>query len=555
MDFDDLDDAEAELEAALGPSPEELRQELMARQMPSEMKAAVLHPASEGMRYGGGSFKSQKVLYLHGPGSTYDICEQQVAAMFDEVPWVSDFKIFEWDFWMGWIKSTVEECHFDPAVQEVFRPYGPDFYSYFAPQNLNRQDERWDGFDEVIDRFADKLSEDGPYDGLCGFDMGGNLAFEAARLAQEGDARFMGKFRYLMLFSTHAPKKVCMRPNAPLQIPTFLGWSESDDGRPYPAYEDLCLYIHPGFRSVIIHDQGHRPPRIKGKSPESDELDRFVHDVQSGTLHRPSEGERSTQYRGYWLPLARVPAPKPPAESARLMIVVPDPMGTHGPRAEEALERSLFPAQEHLDNCKARLRISRSARGMSEADFRSASSAVAPGPSVRILSAKLRDEHRSLSWLPVAERRDVSEAYVPDAGRSRWVAVEDECAMSWEQLREIAEEMLGHLTISRSDHVGVVGVGSAAVLAVALCEAIMQRRQVVPAGLWTICGPPVWQSVGAPELGALVTTPVRYLTPASAVSGPPWRLECCTMGPFSHGHFSCCEEAAQMVMTEFCCGD
>merc|ERR1719401_1110885 len=111
-----------------------------------------------------------------------------------------------------------------------------------------------DGFEVVIEELAKHLKETGPYDGLCGFDMGGCLAFEAAKLAQEGDPRFQQKFRYLMLFSTRGHKAGAyldqgkLRPKAPLQIPTFIGFSLEDDSKQYSHYEDMALYIHPAYR-------------------------------------------------------------------------------------------------------------------------------------------------------------------------------------------------------------------------------------------------------------------------------------------------------------------
>ncbi|CAE7593702.1 unnamed protein product, partial [Symbiodinium sp. KB8] len=73
--------------------------------------------------------------------------------------------------------SLTPEIHVDPAVAQMLC------------------------YEEVLASLADFLKENGPFDGLCGFDMGACLAFDAARLAQEGDLRFEEKFRYLILFS------------------------------------------------------------------------------------------------------------------------------------------------------------------------------------------------------------------------------------------------------------------------------------------------------------------------------------------------------------------
>jgi len=536
MDFDDLDDA-------AGPDLEELRKELLAKQVPHEMPGAKRHPKPMDKGYGGGNFKSQKVLFLHGPGSTAKLCERQVSAMFKNVPWVVDFKIFEWHYWEGKIVNKVWEIHADPAVQEVFNPYGPDFFSYFVQERLNCNDESWEPLDEVVDQLAEKLKADGPFDGLCGFDMGGGLAFTAARLAQEGDTRFEKMFRYLMLFSTHGHKELAqknqgaLRPKAPLMIPCFMGWSLFDDGRCYPAYEDLCLYIHPDYRGVIKHDQGHRPPNIQKGTPACEELNAFVEAMQADCKYKPTGSAENQVYKDYWLPLVRSPGTELEAEEPkRILVVVPDPMGEHGPEAGEAMDRARFPAQESPYNCFLRLGARRAVTGAQASDFQAfLDGDGADGPPIEIMEVTYSDEIRALPWLPKEEQRDVSVAYAAGQGRSRWVQVEDEVQVPWEHLRRVADAMLSGLEVGRGDNVAIVGVGTGGLLAVALAEAIIRSKAIIPIGLWAAFPPTVWPVTDAPPMGALITTPVRYFTTDTAISAPPWRLETCTFGPFSSG--------------------
>jgi len=554
MDFDDLDEAEGDL----GPDLNELRDALRAKQVPEQMPGARRHPGPNGKGFGGGVKKTQRCLYLHGPGSTAKLCERQIAAMFKNVPWVIDFKIFEWDFWEGPIVNKVEEIHADPAVQEVFKPFGPDFFSYIVQENLNCQDECWTPLDETMTKLAKKLADDGPYDGLCGFDMGGGLAFTAARLAQEGDVRFAEQFRYLMIFSTHGHKDLsrhgqgALRPKAPLQIPTFMGWSVADDGRPYPAYEDLCLYIHPAYRGVIIHDQGHRPPNIAKGTPQCAELDGFVEAMQADTTYKPQESNDNKVYKDFWLPLLREPAPEVPADAPCILIVVPDPMGAHGPEATEknALDFMQFPAQENPENRFKRFAICREARGMAATDFERKVSAVSGDPGIKVTGITYSNEQLKAPWLPDVASRDVSVAYQAGAGRSRWVAKEDECALPWFELRRMASQLLDTLSVNRADHVGFVGIGTGAMVAFAMAEELIRARQIQPLALWTVCMPVVWPADGAPAMGTLVTTPVRYLSAACEVKAPPWRLETSTFGPFSHSFFESKEDIAKLVVKE-----
>merc|ERR1719221_530725 len=97
-----------------------------------------------------------------------------------------------------------------------------------------------------------------------------------------------------MLFSTRNHKALAyfkqgmLRPKAPLQIPCFIGWSMEDDSKQYSHYEDMALYIHPKFRGVFYHDQGHRPPNIQKNTTQCAELDEFVGRMQAATPYTPT---------------------------------------------------------------------------------------------------------------------------------------------------------------------------------------------------------------------------------------------------------------------------
>eukprot|EP00930_Biecheleria_cincta_P034177 TRINITY_DN23636_c0_g1_i1.p1 TRINITY_DN23636_c0_g1~~TRINITY_DN23636_c0_g1_i1.p1 ORF type:complete len:583 (-),score=122.08 TRINITY_DN23636_c0_g1_i1:231-1979(-) len=570
MDFDDLDNAEE----SLGPSAEEMREELMKKQVPEEMPGAKKHPRPSGKGFGAGAQRKQKVLYLHGPGSNAAMAERQVSAAFKNLAWVVDFGIFDWHFLEGTINNKVEEIHADPAVQQVFIPYGKKcgdtydgYLSYVFMWNESHQDETWLGpsaysemmssgnrpekgsYAEVMDALAKHLEETGPYDALCGFDMGACLAFDAARLAQEGDARFEDKFRYLMLFSCRGHRAMGkfgqgeMRPSAPLQIPTFLSWSEEDDSKQYSNYEDLALYIHPKFRRICLHDQGHRPPNMQKNSLQAEELNLFVDKMQSDTFAL-SEAKDPTNalYKEYWLPLLREPVPQ--FSGPCKLIVVEDPLREHGPTPQEMLaDRMKFPAQEMPETCAKRLDVYRQVTGTTRDDFSSA------GAAVELVQVPFSQEHRKLKWHPQVTARDASVAYAQGAGRSRWFQAEDEITLPWESARRCAEELLEGMSLVPGESVALVGIGTGAHVAFCLAEALLKKHSVVTR-LFTVCAPTVWPWQDAPVLGALVKTPIRYLTCAESVAGPPWRLETATFGEFTHQHFDDKAGMIQMVLDE-----
>ncbi|CAJ1331840.1 unnamed protein product [Effrenium voratum] len=559
MDFDDLDD----VEATAGPQGLQEQREKLQTASWEELAAAAPFPRPKGRGFGGAK-RLQKVLYLHGPGSNKLMAEKQVQAVFKNLKWVVDFELLEWHFVEGAINYKLEEIHWDPAVQKIFAPFGrpcgesyDGYMSYFSMWNESHQDETWlgpeaskmaaeglgacgsNGYEDVLEHMAAHLAENGPYDGVCGFDMGASLAFDMARLAQEGDKRFTEKFRYLVLFSARGHRaraqlsQGSLRPKAPLQIPCFMSWSREDDSKQYSNYEELALYVHPNFRRICVHGQGHRPPNLKKGTQECELLDAFIGEMQADTFSGVQE-DGPDIYKDFWLPLPREPAalPEPPMK----VIVVVDPLGEHGPTAAEAkADRSRFPAQEPLEVCQKRLSIFRQVTATKCEDL--------PLEGWEVLSAAFQPSHVSLRWHPEIQARDSSVAYSVDAGRSRWLQAEDEVALPWSKLAEVAEQLLESLEVGR-DSVALVGLGTGGIVAFALALALV-RRGVLPAKLCCACPPTVWPE-GAPGPGSLVTTPVSYLTCAESVAGPPWRFETSTFGPFAQRHF---EDKATMVAT------
>jgi len=560
MDFDDLEDAEA----SLGPSPTELRATLAQQRLPDVIPGACRHPRPKGKGFGGGTKRLQKVLYLHGPGSNTAMAEKQVTAVFKHLRWVVDFNLLEWHFLEGQINSKLEEIHVDPAVAQIFKPYGKKcgdsydgYMSYVYMMNESHQTETWlgptyatpalagekvageHGYEDVLASLAEFLKENGPFDGLCGFDMGACLAFDAARLAQEGDTRFEEKFRYMMLFSGRGHRELAemsqgrLRPKAPLQLPTFLSWSQEDDSKQYSNYEELALYIHPNYRQICVHNQGHRPPNMQKNSKECQLLDEFIEKVQADTISGQKTielSEAAQVYEDYWLPLPREPLP-PLLDGSIKVFVLEDPLGEHGPLPEEVkADRMRFPAQEFAQVCEKRLEVFRKVTALTAADFSSVLSE-------EVTSVGYSSELKHLAWHPEVAARDASVAYQVGAGRSRWLQAEDEIAVPWSQLMPLVDQLQESFSILPADNVVFIGLGTGAHLATALAYSLIEKRGIIPARLYTVCPPTVWPSSGAPPAGALVTTPIRYLTCPESVAGPPWRLETATYGDFKQQHF------------------
>lgn len=544
MDFDDLDDAEV----ALGPAAEDLRAQLLAKQVPSSMPGAASHPGPPGRNFGPKA--ALKVLYLHGPGSTEQLSRIQLTNMFNKCPTVADMKLIDWTVLQGAFPDKLEEIHADPRVQDQFRPYGPDFFSHLRVSPYEVQLQAWGGLDAAMDHLAKHLAESGPYDGICGFDMGANVAFNAACLAAAGNEAFKAKFHFLMLFSPTGPKacgydsqadrpQAGLWPKAPLQIPTLLCFSKhEDDARQFCNYEELAMYIDPKYRVVVVHDQGHRPPNIQKGTPECEVLDKFVTSMQAGLIYKLTELGSSPVYKDMWLPMVREPAPEAAAGSSRKLIVVTDPLGAHGPEATEASEWAKWPAQESVWGRGARFAVAKQVRVTTAEEVKAAVDASGGGE-VEVTGVSYKEPHKQATWHPKAPK-----------GPSRWTTVDDEIVLGWTEARRLVDELLEDLAIMPSDSVSVVGLGTGSFVALLLAEALIRIKRVTPTRLWLVCPPPILPLEGMPEKGMLVTVPVRRLTMPYEVTGPSWQAEILTFGEVTHGLFMAKEEMLRMVAQE-----
>ncbi|CAE7321431.1 unnamed protein product, partial [Symbiodinium pilosum] len=214
------------------------------------------------------------------------------------------------------------------------------------------------------------------------------------------------------------------------------------------------------------------------------------------------------------------------------VIVVEDPLGEHGPRPDDAkADRSRFPAQEFVEVCEKRLDAYRKVTALTVSDFASAL------PGMDVTSVTYPSELKRLAWHPAVTARDASVAYAVGAGRSRWLQAEDEIVAPWSELMPLMEQLQESLSILPADNVALVGLGTGAHVALALAYSLVEKRGIIPARLYAVCPPTVWPVADAPPAGALVTTPIRYLTCPESVAGPPWRLETSTFGDFRHQHF------------------
>ncbi|CAE7452862.1 TAGLN2 [Symbiodinium natans] len=315
--------------ALLGPSLEEPWPENVQPLVPESKP----FPAPKGRCFGKDG--KMKMLYLHGGGVSKTVAQMQLNSTFKEFP---GKKQLEWTIWTG--------PHAVPLGWNgdfSLKPFGPNFTVYFERLPFaNCQWETWEGFEKTLAEFKKFLKENGPFDGAMGFDMGGEFLVHVAGLATEGDPDLKEAFRFLMLFTTTAPKHLSpmgkARIKAPLQIPTICSWSNSDENHPYMEYEELPLFIHRDFREVIVHHDGHKPPLLKKEQTVFWRFARFLDAMEKGWTFTPTDHEDNALRAKLWLPMLRS-GPCPPKTGKRRLLVVPDPVGMGDlPKTMEALQ-------------------------------------------------------------------------------------------------------------------------------------------------------------------------------------------------------------------------
>eukprot|EP00811_Abedinium_folium_P025358 NODE_3614_length_2010_cov_8.795539.p1 GENE.NODE_3614_length_2010_cov_8.795539~~NODE_3614_length_2010_cov_8.795539.p1 ORF type:complete len:588 (+),score=209.67 NODE_3614_length_2010_cov_8.795539:44-1765(+) len=473
MDFDDLD----EVEAAAGPTPEERARDLLAAATPEPREI----PVPRGRNFGEDG--KMKMLFLYGGGTNASVGRMQVLNVFKET---EVFKSMQFTVMEAPTKTNVK-WHFAEAMQQQLAPFGPDMFLYFdrVPYS-NSQHEAWEGIEASFEALRAHFKEHGPYDGVVGFDMGGEVLVQAARMAQEGIDGFAAMFRFMVLFTTSHPKH----------------------------------------------------------------LSRFLRTMQTGATFQPSVHADNARFRNLWLPLCRVaPAGRGAELSGTTLLVVTDPMGSHDYHAVlaalgRAIQTGRVPAPKTtvpfevtgfgsiVADITNRLAVSI----LSARDF----AAAAAGGGLRVQGITYSDEQRRHRWHCGVEEVLNGQMRVDDI-----ILDEGSEAMA----RRWADELMQPVE-THDYRISIVGLGTGAWIALACARLLIQERKVVPDGLWLIDPPTRLPDGSSSQPGYLVDCPMRVLINADSMVGPPWRYEVATCGPFSMAEFKNAPDAVRMVIEE-----
>lgn len=502
-------------------------------------------PLPEGRLFGKDG--KMKLLYLHGGGINLKIAQLQTSSLLRDLPIRKDI---EWIHWpgphhvpLGWNGDWSLEA------------FGPDFNAYFErlPYN-NCQFETWEGFDETLSKFKDFARENGPFDGVVGFDQGGEFIAQVASRANEGDESLSEIFRFLVLFTSTAPKHLSplgsRRPATPIRLPVLLSWCDGDPNHPFQEYEELPLFFHRDYREVIRHDEGHLPPTFRKGTEAYDRFARFLEAMQQGDVFIPSDHEENRQVANLFLPLRRSPAvPKPRRRRRLLVAAVPGGSGEEEAGHVLGLEGAIARGEMVELEAQPFVRIGSTpdplgrARLMSELCLVGAESFAASAGDVTVQPVAYNEEQQLFDWhcrqdeLPSHQlrRRDVILDESHDARAREW-------ARGWAQ-RALAEPC-------DDEALFLVGCCTDAFLAFALARAFIEDFGITPAGLFLVNPTPrlPWSTTAMP--GALRDCAVHVFVDSTATYGPPWRYEVSTAGAFSVKRYNDVQDMVQQVLQE-----
>ncbi|CAE8584966.1 unnamed protein product [Polarella glacialis] len=546
MDFDDLEEAEA----AEGPTLEERREALLRQARVEGERERFPFPAGRNFANG-----KMKMLFLYGGGVNQKVAKLQVGNVFKESPM---FKNMEFFILEAPTDTAVTWHPHDSMVQQL-RPFGETVYLYFDRLPCaNSQTESWVGIERSFAALKAHLREHGPYDGVCGFDMGGEVLAQAARMAQEeNDPDLKGMFRFMILFTSGSAKHLSelglrgKRPQSPLRLPTVLSWSRKDENHPYTWYEETALFVAPECREVISHQCGHMPPKLAKGCEELERLTNFLEAMHTSSPWTPSDHADNAWSSPLWLPLGRSEPLKLELGARRRLLVVTDPMGSHD--FDLKLERVLHAVSAGLlekpraavpfksvgcpdltDDVRTSLEVCM----LTPAEF----VAAASGSAVSVESVTYSEKQRSYDWHSHCDQP-------PCLAMKR----EDIISTHRQELlvRTWADELMQGITFEDEDAVGIVGLGTGCFIAFAIARMLVKDRKVVPAGLWVVDAPTSLPTETTLRPAALIDCPVRYLVHSSSQVGPPWCWEVSTCGPFSMSTFESSRVVAKLVVDEF----
>mmetsp|Transcript_95485 Transcript_95485/g.204902 ORF Transcript_95485/g.204902 Transcript_95485/m.204902 type:complete len:587 (+) Transcript_95485:66-1826(+) len=577
MDFDDLDDV-------TGSPPLDRRDDLLEQVVVKPVEV----PTAPGRNYGGEAKDKLKILFMHGGGTNERCSQPQARNIFTAAGSFLGKKMadnLQIEYFHG-VHPVPREWHRAPQMQETMLAFAPNYWLYYGFEppiehgGCNHPKEEWVKIDECMDQLGDFLKENGPYDGLCGFDQGGCVVLQAARLAAAGDSRFAYMFRFLILFTTYLPKahqkQADFRPPAPLRIPTFVSFSLSDFSRPYATFEDAALFIEEGYREVLLHEDSHTPPKFAEGMKQTAQLKIFLQAMSAGSSWSP--GNTRQVLKGLQLPMRHLSAPSPGplvGELAkRVVFVIHEP--NLGRRVREDIEalRTLMPfnfdvvptadppgpfeaavPESQKGTLQKRLELYEAVAKLTAEDFRTAFAAVsAEGQSieVEIEAAQYAEEHAEIEW---GTQRELLPTSATVLDPQDVVTNNAEGEDKWARAEEVAEHLLENIKIFPEDQFAVIGLGHGAVVALQVARALMTHRGkgAMPVGFWAVHAPAILPPEATGDgIGWLVDCPVRYMVGEDSLTGAPWRWELQTLGPFSTRVFKSAEDLPGIVASELC---
>eukprot|EP00920_Eleutheroschizon_duboscqi_P013945 GHVT01032687.1.p1 GENE.GHVT01032687.1~~GHVT01032687.1.p1 ORF type:complete len:241 (-),score=15.37 GHVT01032687.1:1103-1825(-) len=153
-----------------------------------------------------------------------------------------------------------------PDAIKALDPQGPYYQWWYIDEARSNYECVYQGMNGTIDNIADELRVRGPYDGILGFSQGSGVATILAALQADGDKRFVGRFRFVILVCGFQPRdksiQQLFQKVTQIKIPSLHVYGTAD-----PMYAScrhcVSLYKRP---ITLEHSRGHSFPRFDGEA-------------------------------------------------------------------------------------------------------------------------------------------------------------------------------------------------------------------------------------------------------------------------------------------------
>ena len=174
---------------------------------------------------------------LHGHAQTGEEMAKKAGALRSEVKKIAEFVIVE---------SPIR----NPAGEQTWYEY----------ERISEDESKYTGVDKAVEEISTIFKEQGPFDGVWGFSMGGMMTGVLAQALSDNDVAPEVNFSFSIIFAGPFPKDPKCVLNGGIEMPSFHCFGEND--KIIPEYMSKRLsecYKEP---TIVTHEGGHLMPSV-----------------------------------------------------------------------------------------------------------------------------------------------------------------------------------------------------------------------------------------------------------------------------------------------------